>query len=125
MSGRFDRQPGGSPALSQRELEVLICGAHGMTVHETADWLGLASNTVSNHRKLAIKRLGLPGWKSVTVDAYRMLGWLTPPPLPQKGPSSGRSSSSAPSGMSAPTCRSRTMNAGVLTKPSRVGRMSR
>lgn len=47
--------------LTERQAEVLLHGAHGLNVEETAKVMGLDPNTVRQHRKAASIRLGAKG----------------------------------------------------------------
>lgn len=51
------RLPAVNP-VTPRELDVLACAARRLTVRESAERLGLAVETIKQHRKHAIRKLG-------------------------------------------------------------------
>lgn len=60
--------------LSQREVEVLRCIAHGMLNKEIADELSISINTVLSHRKNIVAKLGI---KTVSgLSLYAMMNGI-------------------------------------------------
>lgn len=57
LSRRVDDQNGGSPRLTERELEVLRLIARGMSNKEIAADLVIAQNTVKNHVRNILEKL--------------------------------------------------------------------
>ena len=66
-----DKQPGVSDQLTQRQLEILVMLAKGMTSKEIAYALGLSYKTVDVHRSRIMERLGLRDLASLVVYAAR------------------------------------------------------
>lgn len=66
-----DPQPGASEQLTQRQLEILVMLAKGMTSKEIAYALGLSYKTVDVHRSRIMERLGLRDLASLVVYAAR------------------------------------------------------
>ena len=65
-----------TPPLTVAQRQVLRYRAHGMTIGETATAVGIRPEGVKNRLTLAYRKLGVEG----LVDAFRVLGWLRPPP---------------------------------------------
>jgi DNA-binding NarL/FixJ family response regulator len=58
------------PQLTNRELEVLRGAANGETAKETAARLGKSFETIKDHRKSAIRRLGARSIAQAIFIAY-------------------------------------------------------
>jgi DNA-binding NarL/FixJ family response regulator len=56
---RFTCHGKGLGAISPRELDVMRCIAQGMSLKECAQHLGVATNTVANHKCHLMEKLGL------------------------------------------------------------------
>src|SRR5690349_16209336 len=56
---RADREPGGAPRLTERELEVLRLVAKGLNNREVAKQLFISENTVKNHVRNILDKLHL------------------------------------------------------------------
>ena len=64
-------QPGDSPALTTRELEVLQLIVHGKSNREIAIVLGVSANTVAVHRSNLMQTLGVHNTAELVVQALR------------------------------------------------------
>lgn len=58
-------------ALTLRETQVMRMLAHGMSVSECADELGLAHSTIDNHKARLMKKLGIHKATELTCRAIR------------------------------------------------------
>ena len=56
-----DKQPSASKQLTQRQLEILVMLAKGMSSKEIGHALGLSHKTVDVHRGRIMERLGVRG----------------------------------------------------------------
>ncbi|MBN1305432.1 MAG: response regulator transcription factor [Anaerolineales bacterium] len=61
--------------LSEREIEVLKCLAHGQTTSQTADELFISDNTVKTHIRHIMKKMGV-GNRAEAVAMATREGWL-------------------------------------------------
>lgn len=57
--------------LSDREKEVLVCIATGLTTHEIADQLFISKNTVETHRKNLLYKLKARNTAELVNNAYK------------------------------------------------------
>lgn len=64
-------QPGSTPALTDRELEVLRCFANGMTFKEIEDTLHISKKTVEHHKKAIFDKLGFASNADLVKYAIR------------------------------------------------------
>ena len=69
--GRPVAAPPGPEILSAREREVLLLLAEGLSNVEIADQLGIAVNTVRNHVRSILEKLGLRNRVQAAVYAVR------------------------------------------------------
>lgn len=66
-----DRSRSGSPKLTDRELQVLKLVAKGMSNREIANELFIAENTVKNHVRNTLEKLGLHSRMEAVIYAMR------------------------------------------------------
>jgi DNA-binding NarL/FixJ family response regulator len=66
-----DKQPSASDQLTQRQLEILVMLAKGMSSKEIGHALGLSHKTVDVHRGRIMERLGVRDVASLVVYAVR------------------------------------------------------
>ena len=71
------RYPGGIPALSSRERDILNCIAQGLTYRKTANELGISENTVPDYIKRIHDKIG-PGTMAHTMLTAIILGEIDP-----------------------------------------------
>jgi len=71
LSRRVEDQHGGSPRLTDRELEVLRLVARGMSNKEIAADLVIAENTVKNHVRNILEKLQLRSRMEAAMYAIR------------------------------------------------------
>lgn len=77
---RFGERPNASPEiekLTQREREVLLHVANGLSNKETASRLGISVHTVENHRASLIRKTGVQSQAKLTMLAIQ-LGLIQP-----------------------------------------------
>lgn len=65
--------------LSLREQEILTAMAQGANNADIAEQLGISPNTVKNHKRNLIEKLGLLNCAQLTIYAYRWVSDLSPP----------------------------------------------
>ncbi|HKT05634.1 MAG TPA: LuxR family transcriptional regulator [Rugosimonospora sp.] len=65
-------RPGGVPELTPRELDILSSIAHGHSVRETANSLGIAVKTVENTQARLFRKLGVHNRAGALSIAYRL-----------------------------------------------------
>ena len=58
--------------LTQRERQILLLVAHGMTARETADRLGISQATARKHRENLMRKLDLHSTAELTAYAVRL-----------------------------------------------------
>lgn len=58
--------------LAPREVEILLLMAEGLTAKESANRLGISSQTIKNHLSNAYRKLDVTG----LVGALRAMGWI-------------------------------------------------
>ena len=71
LSRRVEDEGGGAPRLTDRELEVLRLVAKGNSNKEIATELVIAENTVKNHVRSILEKLGMKSRVEVVVHALR------------------------------------------------------
>jgi two-component system NarL family response regulator len=71
LSRRVDAQHGSAPRLTDREVEVLKLVAKGMTNKDIAAELVIAENTVKNHVRNILEKLGLKSRMEAAIHAVR------------------------------------------------------
>lgn len=69
------RRPVDGCPLTDRQMEVLLLGAQGLTNREIAARLGRSENTIRRHRDLMFKALAVHSMAGAVGLAYRE-GWL-------------------------------------------------
>lgn len=74
---RLDEGPEAPPALSNREREVLVHLARGLSAKQTAAALGICPKTVDNHAQRLMRKLGLHSRAEVVRFAVRE-GYVAP-----------------------------------------------
>lgn len=67
---RTSPSPGGSSGLTEREVDVIVLVAAGMTNREIAKELGIAEKTVASHLSHIFTKLSLPSRAAATAYAY-------------------------------------------------------
>lgn len=72
-----------TPTPRQREVGTLL--ATGRTQKEVAADLGLALNTVDNHRQELYRRIGVHSARELTIYAIKH-GWIKTPKRPRGRP---------------------------------------
>ncbi len=61
--------------LSAREMEILICVAHGLSNKEIAVHLGISHQTVKNHVTAVLRKIGVEDRTQATIYAIQQ-GWV-------------------------------------------------
>lgn len=82
--GRLTHPPVAPDELTPREREVLLLVAEGLTNNEIAEQLGISPNTVRNHLRAILEKLGLRNRVQAAVYAVRA-GLLDVDPEDLKG----------------------------------------
>ena len=84
------------PTLTERQLEVLLNAARGLTNRQIGEHLGISELTVRNHMRDILKRLSSPDRTHAVVIAIGN-GWIPIPiepepstrPIPQRATGRG------------------------------------
>jgi len=66
-----ERRPGGPPALTPRQQEILLLLAAGRTTRQMAELLGLSTETVRNHVRAVLAQLGARSRLEAVLLAHR------------------------------------------------------
>lgn len=78
--------PGGDPAVTPREAQVLACAADGLGCKATGQRLGISEYTVRKHRASLLRKLGLRNATELTAHALARTGAGAGNPRPGRTP---------------------------------------
>ena len=67
--------------LTEKQLQVLRYRAKGLSNDEAATVIGTRPGAVTDRITLAFRKLGV----ETIIDAFRVIGWLRPPPETDEG----------------------------------------